>query len=99
MAPSLQMGYPILRPSYLGWQPAVLLPRACQVEIWFNIITQKAICRGSFSSVRQLTGPGSNPFSDAYNPDACPLMYTTTADSFLNEIQRLCTAISGQDTR
>lgn len=26
-----------------------------QVEIWFNIITQKAIRRGSFSSVKQLT--------------------------------------------
>ena len=74
-------------PTYSSWLN--------QVEIWFNIITQKAIRRGSFSSVRQLTGPGSNPFSDAYNPDARPFMWTATADSILNKIQRLCTAISG----
>ena len=34
-------------PTYASWLN--------QVEIWFNIITQKAIRRGSSSSVRQLT--------------------------------------------
>ena len=65
-----------------------------QVEIWFNIITQKAIRRGSFSSVRQLVDK-IRYFTDAYNPQARPFLWTATADSILQKIQRLCTAISG----
>ena len=73
-------------PTYSSW--------INQVEIWFNIITQKAIRRGSFSSVRQLVDK-IQYFTDAYNPDARPFLWTATADSILQKIQRLCTYISG----
>ena len=73
-------------PTYSSW--------INQVEIWFNIITQKAIRRGSFSSVRQLVDK-IRYFTDAYNPQARPFLWTATADSILQKIQRLCTAISG----
>ena len=73
-------------PTYSSW--------INQVEIWFNIITQKAIRRGSFSSVRQLVDK-IRYFTDAYNPQARPFLWTATADSILQRIQRLCTAISG----
>lgn len=73
-------------PTYSSWLN--------QVEIWFNIITQKAIRRGSFSSVRQLVDK-IQYFTDAYNPDARPFLWTATADSILQKIQRLCTYISG----
>ena len=73
-------------PTYSSW--------INQVEIWFNIITQKAIRRGSFSSVRQLVDK-IRYFTDAYNPQARPFLWTATADSILQKIQRLCTIISG----
>ena len=65
-----------------------------QVEIWFNIITQKAIRRGSFSSVGELVARIRH-FTDSYNPEAHPFLWTATADSILQKIQRLCHAISG----
>ena len=73
-------------PTYSSW--------INQVEIWFNIITQKAIRRGSFSSVRQLVDK-IRYFTDAYNPQARPFLWTATADSILQKIQRLYTVISG----
>ena len=73
-------------PTYSSWLN--------QVEIWFNIITQKAIRRGSFSSVGELVDRIRH-FTDAYNPDARPFMWTATADSIIQKIQRLCHAISG----
>jgi len=76
-------------PTYSSWLN--------QVEIWFNIITNKAIRRGSFRSVGQLVDKIQH-FTDAYNPKARPFMWTATADSILAKIQRLCTAISGTDT-
>ena len=50
-------------PTYSSW--------INQVEIWFNIFTQKAIRRGSFSSVRQLVDK-IRYFTDAYNPKPVP---------------------------
>ena len=73
-------------PTYSSWLN--------QVEIWFNIITQKAICRGSFSSVGELVARIRH-FTDSYNPEAHPFLWTATADSILQKIQRLCHAISG----
>jgi putative transposase len=75
-----------LTPTYSSWLN--------QVEIGFNIITQKAIRRGSFSSVGQLVDRIQH-FTDAYNPDARPFMWIATADSIIEKIQRLCHAISG----
>jgi len=73
-------------PTYSSWLN--------QVEIWFNIITQKAIRRGSFSSVRELVDK-IRLFTEAYNPQAVPFMWTATAHSIIQKIQRLCHAISG----
>ena len=75
-------------PTYASWLN--------QVEIWFHLITQKAIRRGSFSSVTQLK-ERIRHFTDHYNPGARPFVWTATADSILQKIQRLCTAISGTE--
>ena len=73
-------------PTYASWLN--------QVEIWFHLITQKAIRRGSFTSVTQLKARIRH-FTDHYNPDARPFVWTATADSILHKIQKLCMAISG----
>ena len=73
-------------PTYSSWLN--------QVEIWFNIITQRAIRRGSFRSVKQLTEK-INHFVDIYNTECKPFSWTATADSILNKLKRLCEFISG----
>jgi len=73
-------------PTYSSWLN--------QVEIWFNIITQKAIRRGSFRSVPELVAR-IEQFTANYNPQARPFMWTATTDSILQKIERLCHAISG----
>jgi putative transposase len=73
-------------PTYSSWLN--------QVEIWFNIITQKAIRRGSFRSVPNLVAK-IRDFTDNYNPRARPFAWTATADSIIQKIQRLCQSISG----
>jgi len=73
-------------PTYASWLN--------QVEIWFNIVTQKAIRRGSFRSVKELITSIST-FEQRYNPSAQPFVWTATADSILQKIERLCEAISG----
>lgn len=73
-------------PTYASWLN--------QVEIWFNIITQRAIRRGTFRSVRDLV-QRINAFVQHYNPTAQPFMWTATADSILQKLKRLCEAISG----
>jgi putative transposase len=64
------------------------------VEIWFNIITQRAIRRGTFRRVRDLVA-NIQSFVKNYNPDARPFVWTATADSILEKIARLCKAIAG----
>jgi putative transposase len=73
-------------PTYASWLN--------QVEIWFNIITQKAIRRGSFKSVRQLIDR-IQAFTESYNKKACPFAWTATAESILSKIERLCMVITG----
>ncbi len=73
-------------PTYASWLN--------QVEIWFNIITQKAIRRGSFRSVRQLID-SIETFRDQYNTRPHPFVWTATADSIIQKLARLCQAISG----
>jgi putative transposase len=74
-------------PTYASWLN--------QVEIWFNIITQKAIRRGSFSSVSELIGKIQR-FVEHYNAKkARPFAWTATADSILGKMDRLCQHISG----
>lgn len=64
-----------------------------QVEIWFNIITQRAIRRGSFSSVKALITMIED-YTTRYNRHPKPFMWTATADSILGKIERLCQRIS-----
>ena len=73
-------------PTYASWLN--------QVEIWFNIITQKAIRRGSFTSVRELIRR-IEAFTEAYNPNATPFVWTATAESILQKLNRLLVRISG----
>ncbi len=72
-------------PTYASWLN--------QVEIWFNIITQKAIRRGAFSSVKELIAK-IEQFVKAYNATSHPFAWTATADSILEKIARLSKAIS-----
>src|ERR1700687_814524 len=73
-------------PTYSSWLN--------QVEIWFNIITQKAIRRGTFGSVKELVAKIES-FVHRYNAEARPFSWTATPDSILEKIQRLCERISG----
>lgn len=65
-----------------------------QVERFFALITDKAIRRGSFGSVRQLV-QRIDQFVAHYNQNCKPFMWTVTADSILAKLHRLCPRISG----
>jgi putative transposase len=71
-------------PTYSSWLN--------QVEIWFNIITQKAIRRGTFRSVKDLVAKIEN-FVAHYNAKCRPFRWTATADSIFDKLQRLCKSI------
>ena len=73
-------------PTYSSWLN--------QVERWFGLITQRAIRRGSFSSVRELIRM-INQFVQNYNRTQRPFAWTATADSILEKLTRLCERISG----
>lgn len=80
--PRFQVHY---TPTYASWLH--------QVEIWFNIITQQAIRRGTFGSVKELVTKIDH-FVQAYNVQARPFSWVATADSILQKVQRLCEHIS-----
>jgi len=73
-------------PTYASWLN--------QVEIWFRRITQRAIRRGTFRSVRELVQK-IDQFVQASNAQARPFVWTATADSIFAKLQRLCERISG----
>ena len=73
-------------PTYASWLN--------QVEIWFNRITQRAIRRGTFQSVKELVEKIDH-FVRSSNAHAQPFVWTATADSILAKIERLCNRISG----
>ena len=73
-------------PTYASWLN--------QVEIWFNRITQQAIRRGTFQSVKELVAK-IDQFVRSSNAQAHPFVWTATADSILAKIERLCNRISG----
>jgi putative transposase len=58
-----------------------------QVEIWFNLITQRAIRRGTFKSVKELITKIEH-FAEQYNLNSRPFAWTATADSILEKIKR-----------
>ena len=73
-------------PTYSSWLN--------QVEIWFNIITQQAIRRGTFRSVRDLIAR-IEAFVKHYNHRCHPFAWTATSDSILEKLERLGKAIAG----
>lgn len=73
-------------PTYASWLN--------QVERWFGIITQQAIRRGTFSSVKKLVEK-IDQFSENYNAKASPFVWTATAESILAKVEKICTVISG----
>jgi len=73
-------------PTYSSWLN--------QVERWFGLITQQAIRRGSFKSVRDLIAK-INHFVQHYNRTSRPFAWTATADSIFAKLARLCSCISG----
>jgi len=64
------------------------------VERWFALITQRAIRRGSFGSIKELVEK-IDSFVQHYNRSRRTLVWTATADSILGKIARLCSRISG----
>jgi putative transposase len=73
-------------PTYSSWLN--------QVERWFGIITQRAIRRGRFRSVKDLI-TRINQFVEHYNRNCRPFTWTATADSIFQKLARLCSRISG----
>jgi len=67
-----------------------------QVERFFALITDKAIRRGSFASVRELIEK-IELFIAHYNSDSTPFSWTATAESILEKIERLCKRINGTE--
>jgi len=73
-------------PTYSSWLN--------QVERWFGLITQRAIRRGSFRSVKDLVEK-IDAFVQHYNRSHRSFVWTATADSILQKLTRLCSRISG----
>jgi hypothetical protein len=72
-------------PTYASWLN--------QVERWFALITQQAIRRGSFRSVRELVR--IDHYVTHHNAHKRPFVWTATADSIFAKLQRLCKLIYG----
>ncbi len=73
-------------PTYSSWLN--------QVERWFGLITQHAIRRGSFRSVRELVHK-IDLYVSHHNLHRRPFAWTATADSIFGKLQRLCSIING----
>jgi putative transposase len=65
-----------------------------QVEIWFNRITQQAIRRGTFSSVKDLVEKIDRYVQNS-NRRAQPFVWTASADSIFAKVEQLCERIYG----
>jgi len=73
-------------PTYSSWLN--------QVERWFGHITQQAIRRGSYRSVKDLVQK-IDAFVAHYNLHPRPFKWTATADSILAKLERLSKVICG----
>jgi len=72
-------------PTYSSWLN--------QVETWFGIITRKAIRRGSFRSTKELAEK-IDLFVKNHNRNSKPFVWTATAESIFEKLERLCKTIS-----
>jgi putative transposase len=75
-------------PTYSSWLN--------QVEAFFSILTRKAIRRGSFTSVQALIAR-IDQFVAHYNENPKPFIWTASADSVFEKLERLCERISGTE--
>jgi putative transposase len=73
-------------PTYSSWLN--------QVERFFGLITDKAIRRGSFRTVKELVSQIDH-FISCYNKNCKPFVWTATAESILAKLERLTSRISG----
>lgn len=72
-------------PTYASWLN--------QVERWFAHITERAIRRGSFKSVKELVRRVDD-FVEQHNRHCAPFTWYASADSILAKVERLCDRIS-----
>jgi len=72
-------------PTYSSWLN--------QVERWFALITQQAIRRNSFTSVRDLLAQ-IRLYTQNYNQHATAFRWVATADDILEKLRRLTKVIS-----
>jgi transposase len=75
-------------PTYSSWLN--------QVERWFGLITQRAIRRGSFTSVTDLRRQIERFVTD-WNQHPHPFKWTATAESILAKLERLGKVICGTE--
>ena len=68
-------------PTYSSWMN--------QVERWFGIITDKAIRRGNFTSVKSLIEK-IEIFTEVYNRNPKPFVWAASAEEILDKVGRLC---------
>jgi transposase len=73
-------------PTYSSWLN--------QVERWFALITQPAIRRGSFRDVRELVAR-IDAYVAHYNAHKRPFVWTATAASIFDKLQRIYKLING----
>jgi hypothetical protein len=87
----------------LGWRsgPAITCTTPPPIPLgstrwkhWFGLITQRAIRRGSFTSVQDRVRK-IDAFVQHYNRSSRPFAWTASADSILQKIARLCSRIYG----
>jgi putative transposase len=76
-------------PTYSSWLN--------QVERFFGLITDKAIRRGSFRTVKELVSQIEH-FVSRYNKNGKPFVWTATAEAILAKLERLTSRICGQHT-
>ena len=75
-------------PTYASWLN--------QVERWFGLVTQRAIKRASFRNVTHLVKTIQD-FTERYNQDVKPFVWTATAQSIIDKVERLSTRICGTE--
>ena len=68
-------------PTYSSWLNLV--------ERWFALITDRAIRRGSFTSVNDLIVK-IDKFVEVYNRNPKPFVWTATPEEILDKVGRLC---------
>ncbi len=73
-------------PTYASWLN--------QVELWFRQISQQAIRRGSFRSVKELVAKIEH-FVEINNAKVRPFVWTATAESIFAKLPRPCELIFG----